>query len=87
MQIFAVVTAADIRELFEKDGLKYLSEMMNFPGVLFRDEMVMEKFVLHMNSDDLWTVMHPDCGGADAENIFLPEFLPTTSVLRSKKHG
>jgi adenine deaminase len=39
----AVVTAEDIRELFEKDGLKYLSEMMNFPGVLFRDEMVMEK--------------------------------------------
>ncbi|TAE31165.1 MAG: adenine deaminase [Candidatus Kapaibacterium sp.] len=39
----AVVTAADIRELFEKDGLKYLSEMMNFPGVLFRDEEVMEK--------------------------------------------
>jgi adenine deaminase len=39
----AVVTAADIRELFERDGLKYLSEMMNFPGVLFQDPMVMEK--------------------------------------------
>ncbi|MCU0426679.1 MAG: adenine deaminase [Candidatus Kapabacteria bacterium] len=39
----AVVSAADIRELFEQDGLKYLSEMMNFPGVLFRDESVMEK--------------------------------------------
>jgi adenine deaminase len=39
----AVVTAADIRELFERDGLKYLSEMMNFPGVLFADPMVMEK--------------------------------------------
>jgi adenine deaminase len=39
----AVVSAADIRELFEQDGLKYLSEMMNFPGVLFGDEMVMEK--------------------------------------------
>ncbi len=32
-----------IRELFEKDGLKYLSEMMNYPGVLFNDPMVMEK--------------------------------------------
>ncbi len=39
----AVVTAADIRELFERDGLKYLSEMMNFPGVLFNDADVMEK--------------------------------------------
>lgn len=32
-----------IRELFEKDGLHYLSEMMNYPGVLHRDPMVMEK--------------------------------------------
>jgi adenine deaminase len=39
----AEITADDIRELFEVDGLKYLSEMMNYPGVLFRDPMVMEK--------------------------------------------
>ncbi|HJY64731.1 MAG TPA: adenine deaminase, partial [Ignavibacteria bacterium] len=39
----AEITASDIRELFEKDGLKYLSEMMNYPGVLFSDSMVMEK--------------------------------------------
>jgi adenine deaminase len=42
----AVVTAADIRELFERDGLKYLSEMMNFPGVLFSDAEVMEKIAI-----------------------------------------
>ncbi len=39
----AEITADDIRELFEKDGLKYLSEMMNYPGVLYNDPMVMEK--------------------------------------------
>jgi adenine deaminase len=39
----ATVTAEDIRALFVEDGLKYLSEMMNFPGVLFNDPMVMEK--------------------------------------------
>lgn len=39
----AEITADDIRELFEKDGLKYLSEMMNYPGVLFNDPAVMEK--------------------------------------------
>lgn len=39
----AVLTANDIRELFEKDNLKYLSEMMNYPGVLFKDESVIEK--------------------------------------------
>lgn len=39
----AVITDVDIRELFEKDGLKYLSEMMNYPGVLHRDLLVMDK--------------------------------------------
>lgn len=39
----AEITPNDIRELFEKDGLKYLSEMMNYPGVLFNDPVVMEK--------------------------------------------
>lgn len=39
----ATVTAEDIRSLFEDDGLLYLSEMMNFPGVLFSDPEVMEK--------------------------------------------
>ncbi|MBE2217657.1 MAG: adenine deaminase [Ignavibacteria bacterium] len=39
----AEITSGDIRELFEKDGLKYLSEMMNYPGVLHRDALVMDK--------------------------------------------
>lgn len=44
----AVISPADIRELFEKDGLKYLSEVMNYPGVLHRSREVMEKvFIAH----------------------------------------
>jgi adenine deaminase len=39
----AVITAEDIEELFVKDKLYYLSEMMNFPGVLFNDPDVMKK--------------------------------------------
>lgn len=39
----ATISASDIRLLFEKDRLKYLSEMMNYPGVLARDSLVMEK--------------------------------------------
>lgn len=39
----AEITADDIRELFEKDGLHYLSEMMNYPGVLFDNPDVMKK--------------------------------------------
>jgi len=39
----AEITAADIRELFADERVRYLSEMMNFPGVLHEDPMVMEK--------------------------------------------
>ncbi|MEP7146103.1 MAG: adenine deaminase [bacterium] len=39
----AVIGPEEIRELFVKDGLHYLSEMMNYPGVLFNDPIVMAK--------------------------------------------
>ena len=41
----AVLNAADVKALLQKDEIKYLSEMMNFPGVLFGDEEVMQKIV------------------------------------------
>jgi adenine deaminase len=42
----AVVSADDIRALFEQDNLLYLSEMMNYPGVLFADTDVMKKIAI-----------------------------------------
>ena len=39
----AALTSADVHTLLLKDEIKYLSEMMNFPGVLFNDEEVMKK--------------------------------------------
>ncbi|NCI47497.1 adenine deaminase [Sediminibacterium sp. WSJ-3] len=39
----ATLTSADVRKLLEKEEIKYLSEMMNFPGVLFKDPEVMKK--------------------------------------------
>ena len=42
----AQVSASDIARLFESEGLSYLSEMMNVPGVLARDPAVMEKIQL-----------------------------------------
>ncbi len=42
----AVISPEDIRILFEQDNLKYLSEMMNFPGVLSHDPDVMEKIAI-----------------------------------------
>lgn len=39
----AEITANDIRELFQDERVRYLSEMMNWPGVLYNDAVVMEK--------------------------------------------
>lgn len=39
----AVISAADIDYLLSKPEVKYLAEMMNWPGVLHRDGLVMDK--------------------------------------------
>ena len=39
----ATLDASDVEKLLQRDDIKYLSEMMNFPGVLFEDEEVMKK--------------------------------------------
>ncbi len=39
----AALNAADVDVLLQKQEIKYLSEMMNFPGVLHGDEEVMKK--------------------------------------------
>lgn len=42
----ATIDAQGIRRLFEEDQLYYLSEVMNFPGVLHRDPLVMDKIAI-----------------------------------------
>ena len=39
----AIIDAADIKLLMENPDIKYLAEMMNYPGVLFDDEEVLKK--------------------------------------------
>jgi adenine deaminase len=39
----AALDSADVEKLLRRDEIKYLSEMMNFPGVLHNDEEVMKK--------------------------------------------
>ena len=39
----AALNSGDVKKLLENDEIKYLSEMMNFPGVLFKDPEVMKK--------------------------------------------
>ena len=40
------ISPDDIRMLFKEYGLKYLSEMMNFPGVIYNDPVVLEKIMI-----------------------------------------
>ncbi len=42
----ATISAQDIDYLLQKDDVLYLTEMMNFPGVLHNDKAVMEKIAL-----------------------------------------
>ncbi len=42
----ADVNVDDIDELMLLDEIKYLAEMMNYPGVLFKDKMVMDKIAI-----------------------------------------
>ncbi len=39
----AVINSDDIKKLLENSDIKYLAEMMNYPGVLFDDEEVLKK--------------------------------------------
>lgn len=39
----AIISAGDIEQLFQKPEIKYLAEMMNWPGVLQQDSGVLEK--------------------------------------------
>jgi adenine deaminase len=42
----AAITVTDVAALLQRDDIKYLSEMMNFPGVLHNDAEVMDKIDL-----------------------------------------
>lgn len=44
------INANDIEELLKNPGIKYLSEMMNFPGVIFNDQEVMKKIKAARNA-------------------------------------
>ena len=39
----AALDSADAEKLLQRDDIKYLSEMMNYPGVLYKDEEVLKK--------------------------------------------
>lgn len=42
----AEITSSDIDKLLQRKEIKYLAEMMNWPGVLFKDEEVLKKIAI-----------------------------------------
>ena len=64
----AAIGVDEIEELFTKNHLIYLSEMMNYPGVLARDPLVMDKIQAAKNHNLRVDGHAPGLRGKDAEN-------------------
>ncbi|MFB9863642.1 adenine deaminase [Rufibacter immobilis] len=63
----AEITPEDIEELFLKPEVKYLAEMMNWPGVLNQDELVMRKITLAQKFDKQIDGHAPGLRGQEAQ--------------------
>lgn len=64
----AEISAKEIRSLFKEDKLKYLSEMMNYPAVLGRDSLVMDKIKIAQEFGVPVDGHAPGLKGKEAEN-------------------
>jgi adenine deaminase len=63
----AIIDAAEIEMLLGRDDIYYLSEMMNYPGVLFEDDEVMKKIAVAKKAGKPVDGHAPGLRGADAE--------------------
>ncbi|MBC3538907.1 adenine deaminase [Rufibacter sediminis] len=63
----AEITPEDIEELFLRPEVKYLAEMMNWPGVLNGDDLVMQKITLAQKFDKQVDGHAPGLRGAEAQ--------------------
>ena len=61
----AIINAADIKVMLENPEIKYLAEMMNYPGVLFDDEEVLAKIQHAKNNNKPVDGHAPGLRGAD----------------------
>jgi adenine deaminase len=62
----AEISANDIKELFQDERIRYLSEMMNWPGVLYNDPVVLEKLAIAHAAGRPVDGHAPGLKGADA---------------------
>ncbi|GAW90413.1 adenine deaminase [Flavobacterium psychrophilum] len=82
----AIIDSEEIKELMASPDIYYLSEMMNYPGVLFDDDEVLKKLLGQKISTNLLMVTHQDCEENLSKNIFRQELQPITSALLIAKH-
>ncbi|CRX38310.1 adenine deaminase [Estrella lausannensis] len=66
----AEVTDEDIESLFRDDGLLYLSEMMNYPGVIHKDQGVLKKIEVAKRYGRPIDGHAPGLTGKEAEEYF-----------------
>ena len=64
----AEIGVDDIDDLLQMPEIVYLAEMMNFPGVLFKDEVVMQKIALAHKYNKVVDGHAPGLRGDDAKN-------------------
>lgn len=62
----AIIDADDIKLMMENPDIKYLAEMMNYPGVLFDDDEVLKKIQHSKNNNKPIDGHAPGLRGADA---------------------
>jgi len=81
----AALDSNDVDKLLEKPEIKYLSEMMNFPGVLFNDEEVMKKIASARKYNKPVDGHAPGLRGEDAKK-YIEAGLPSGQVGISTDH-
>ncbi len=81
----AALNSDDVDVLLQKPEIKYLSEMMNFPGVLFNDEEVMKKIAAAKKYNKPVDGHAPGLRGADAKK-YIEAGLPAGQVGISTDH-
>lgn len=81
----AALDSTDVDRLLQKPEIKYLSEMMNFPGVLFNDEEVMKKIASARKYNKPVDGHAPGLRGADAKK-YIEAGLPAGQVGISTDH-
>lgn len=64
----AALDSTDVEKLLQRDQIKYLSEMMNFPGVLFGDEEVHKKIAAAIKCNKPIDGHAPGLRGEEAKN-------------------